>query len=69
LYSDDAILGELAKLAPDYPHASELAESYKQLMQTRDESLADDKSLEALRKLKDAWEEDLLNVRLVGSRQ
>jgi hypothetical protein len=64
LYSDDAILGELAKLAPDYPHASELAESYKLLMQTRDESLADDKSLEALRKLKDAWEEDLLNVRV-----
>ena len=69
LYSDDAILEALAKLAPDYPHANELAESYKQLMQTRDESLADDKSLEKLRKLKEAWEEDLLNVRLVGSRQ
>ena len=64
LYSDNAILEALAKLAPDYPHASELAESYKQLMQARDESTADDKSLEALRKQKDAWEEDLLNVRI-----
>lgn len=64
LYSDNAILEALAKLAPDYPHASELAESYKQLMQARDESTADDKSLEALRKQKDAWEEDLLNVRV-----
>jgi len=63
LYSDDQILEALAKIAPDYPHASELAESYKQLMQTRDESLADDKSLENLRKQKDAWEDDLLHVR------
>lgn len=64
LYSDNAILEALAKLAPDYPHASELAEGYKQLMQARDESTADDKSLEALRKQKDTWEEDLLNVRV-----
>jgi hypothetical protein len=64
LYSDNSILEALAKLAPDYPHASELAEGYKQLMQARDESTADDKSLEALRKQKDAWEEDLLNVRV-----
>ena len=63
LYSDDAILETLARLAPDYPHAGELAESYKQLMQTRDESLADDKSLEKLRKQKEAWEDDLLHVR------
>jgi hypothetical protein len=63
LYSDDAILDALAKLAPNYPHAGELAESYKQLMQTRDESLADDKSLEKLRKLKEVWEDDLLHVR------
>ena len=33
-------------------------------MQARDESGADDKSLEALRKQKEAWEEDLLNVRV-----
>lgn len=69
LYSDEAILEALAALAPEYPHAGELAESYKQLMHTRDESGADDKSLENLRKQKDAWEDDLLNVRLVGSRQ
>ena len=64
LYSDEAILETLKGIAPDYPHASELAEGYKQLMQARDESTADDKSLEALRKQKDAWEEDLLNVRV-----
>lgn len=64
LYSDEAILSALAEIAKDYPHASELAEGYKLLMQARDESTADDKSLEALRKQKDAWEEDLLNVRV-----
>ena len=64
LYSDEAILNALTKLVPDYPHATELAESYKQLMQVRDESLADDKSLEKRRKQKEAWEEDLLNVRV-----
>ena len=69
LYSDEAILETLAKIAPDYPHASELTESYKQLMQARDESGADDKSLESLRKQKNAWEEDLLNVKLVDSRK
>ena len=63
LYSDEAILESLAKIASDYPHATELAESYKQLMQARDESGADDKSLEKLRKQKDAWEDDLLHVR------
>ena len=64
LYSDDAILNALSGLAPDYPHANELAESYKQLMQVRDESGADDKSLEKLRKQKEAWENDLLNVKV-----
>ena len=63
LYSDEAILKALSELAADYPHARELTESYKQLMQTRDESGADDKSLEKLRKLKESWEDDLLNVR------
>ena len=64
LYSDEAILSALSALAQDYPHASKLTESYKHLMQARDESGADDKSLEALRKQKEAWENDLLNVRL-----
>ena len=63
LYSDEAILEALSRLAADYPHANELAESYRELIQARDESLADDKSLEKLRKQKDAWENDLLHVR------
>ena len=69
LYSDEAILNALSGLAQDYPHASELFESYKRLMQARDESTADDKALEKLRKQKEAWEEDLLNVRLVDGRK
>ena len=69
LYSDEAILDALAKLAPDYPYATELAQSYRKLMQTRDESTADDKALEKLRKQKEAWENDLLNVRLVDGRK
>ena len=69
LYSDEAILDALAKLAPDYPYATELAQSYRELMQTRDESTADDKALEKLRKQKEAWENDLLNVRLVDGRK
>ena len=63
LYSDEAILEALSRLAADYPHANELAESYRELIQARDESLADDKSLEKLRKQKDAWENDLVHVR------
>jgi len=62
LYSDSAILTALSELSADYPHAQALAENYRQLMQSRDESLADDKSLEKLRKQKEAWEDDLLNV-------
>ena len=69
LYSDKAILNALSELAPDYPHANELAESYKLLMQARDESSADDKALENLGKQKEAWENDLLNVRLVDGRK
>ena len=63
LYSDEAILDALAKLAPDYPYAAELDQGYRELMQTRDESTADDKALEKLRKQKEAWENDLLHVR------
>lgn len=62
LYSDEAIIAELDKLAPLYGKAAKLADSYRDLMDTRDESGADDKSLEALRKKRDAWMEDLLTV-------
>ena len=62
LYSDEAIIAELGKLAPLYGKAAKLAEDYRALMETRDTSGADDKSLEALRKKRDAWMEDLLTV-------
>lgn len=63
LYSDEAIEGALEKLIPEYPKAQKILEDYKNLVQLRDESLADDKSLEALRKARDQWEEDLLNTK------
>ena len=60
LYSDEAILEALAKLEPDYAKAASLIEGYRKLIALRDESGADDKSLEALRKQRDAWMDDLL---------
>ena len=62
LYSDEAIIAELGKLAPDYAKATKLANDYRVLMEARDTSGADDKSLEALRKKRDVWMEDLLTV-------
>ena len=62
LYSDEAIIAELGKLAPDYAKATKLADDYRVLMEARDTSGADDKSLEALRKKRDVWMEDLLTV-------
>lgn len=60
LYSDKAIQENLESLIPHYPKASRLLNSYRQLMDIRDSSGADDESLEKLRKVKEAWEQDLL---------
>lgn len=62
LYSDEAIEDALKQLEPDYPKAGQLLLSYTQLVEACAESGADDKSLEALRKKRDAWVEDLLTV-------
>jgi hypothetical protein len=62
LYSDEAIIAALEKLSPLYGKASKLQADYRALMEARDTSGADDKSLEALRKKRDAWIEDLLTV-------
>jgi hypothetical protein len=62
LYSDQAIESALKQLEPDYPKAEKLLLSYTQLVEACTESGADDKSLEALRKKRDAWVEDLLTV-------
>lgn len=61
LYSDEAIESALKKLIPHYPKAEQLLENYHNLVEIRDSSGADDKSLEALRKTKEQWENDLLN--------
>ncbi len=60
-YSDEAIIGSLENLKKDYTKAELLLKSYKELIELRDQSGADDKSLERLRKVRDQWESDLLN--------
>ncbi len=62
LYSDEAIQKELLQLGETYPKAEKLLEGYRKLMEIRDNSGADDKSLESLRKQRDAWQEDLLSI-------
>jgi hypothetical protein len=62
LYSDQAIETALESLKPDYPKAESLLLSYQELVKACQESKADDKSLEALRKKRDAWIEDLLTI-------
>ena len=64
LYSDEAILKELKTLEKQYPKAKQLAQGYLELMALRDESGADDDSLEKLRKAKNAWEDSLLHIDL-----
>lgn len=62
LYSDRAILSELDALVQDYPKAKELAQGYRDLMELRDQSGADDESLKKLRAAKESWEKELLQV-------
>ena len=62
LYSDKAIVDALTALEPEYPKAGELRESYRALAAACDASGADEKSLEVLRKQKEAWLSDLLNT-------
>ena len=67
LYSDEAILKGLGDLEADYPKARELAQGYRDLMELRDTSGADDDSLAKLRNAKAAWEENLLQIDLGDS--
>ena len=62
LYSDKAILNELEALVQDYPKAKQLAQGYRDLMDLRDCSGADDESLKKLRSAKESWEKSLLDV-------
>ncbi len=62
LYSDRAIDDALRRLEPDYPKAQALLSSYLQLIEDCNTSGADDKSLESLRKKRNAWVEDLLTI-------
>lgn len=62
LYSDRAIEDALRRLEPDYPKAQALLSSYLQLVEDCNTSGADDKSLESLRKKRNAWVEDLLTI-------
>ena len=62
LYSDKSILSELEALVQDYPKAEQIAQGYRDLMDLRDNSSADDESLKKLRAAKESWEKDLLQV-------
>ena len=62
LYSDKAILNELEALVQDYPKAKQLAQGYRDLMDLRDSSGADDESLKKLRSSKESCEKSLLDV-------
>ena len=62
LYSDDAILSELDTLVQVYPKAKDLAKGYRELMELRDNSGADDESLKKLRTAKETWEKALLDI-------
>lgn len=64
LYSDQAIRFHLEQLNPYYSKAENLLKDYERLVELRENSGADDKSLESLRKTKDAWENDLLNIEM-----
>ena len=62
LYSDESIKASLEKLIPDYKKAESLLRDYNTLVEQREQSVADDDSLEKLRKLRNQWDEDLLNI-------
>lgn len=62
LYSDEAIRSALEKLIPDYKKAESLLNDYNILVEQREQSGADEESLEKLRKLRNKWDEDLLNI-------
>ncbi len=62
LYSDEAILAALEKLVPDYSKAQDLLTSYRELVEVREQSGASDEELEKLRKLRNKWDEELLNI-------
>lgn len=62
LYSDKAIEDALEKVRKEYPKAEQLLEGYKKLVEVRDQSGADDKSLQALRSMRDSWINSLLDI-------
>lgn len=62
LYSDNAIENALTVLIPSYSKAQKLLESYQDLAKNCNESSAEDDALEKLRKQRDTWMEDLLDV-------
>lgn len=60
LYSDEAVMADLEKLIPHCAKAKSLIDGYRDLIAARDASEADDKSLEKLRKKRNAWMKELM---------
>jgi hypothetical protein len=58
-YSDEKIESPLEAIRPDYPAAQKMLDDYKALEVLRDESLADEASIEKLAKAKEAWAKEL----------
>ena len=58
-YSDEKIESSLEAILPDYPAAQKMLDDYKALEVLRDESLADEASIEKLAKAKEAWAKEL----------
>lgn len=58
-YSDEKIESSLEAIRPDYPAAQKMLDDYKALEVLRDESLADEASIEKLAKAKEAWAKEL----------
>ncbi|WP_308603370.1 hypothetical protein [uncultured Fibrobacter sp.] len=60
-YSDEKIEEALQNLTPDFPQAAEMLNAYRQLERLRDESPADETSIEKLALAKKEWMESLLH--------
>jgi hypothetical protein len=58
-YSDEKIESSLEAILHDYPAAQKMLDDYKALEVLRDESLADEASIEKLAKAKEAWAKEL----------
>ncbi len=58
-YSDEKIEASLSALIPEFPAAGKLLDGYRELKKLRDESGADDASIEKLGRAKEEWQKSV----------